>query len=66
MEGGEEAPALGGGAFLANWNGLTVGDHFERIRTNQFPAGSRELDRQTELLKQIKFEASKPAKPDLQ
>lgn len=91
MEGGEEAPALAGGAFLANWNGLSVGDLFERIRTtmpankpgrlgrqenadilahmlsvNQFPVGKKELDRQTELLKQIKFEASKPAKTDAQ
>lgn len=32
-EGGEEAPALAGGAFLANWAGLTAGDLFERIRT---------------------------------
>jgi mono/diheme cytochrome c family protein len=33
MEGGEDSPPLAGGAFLANWNGLTVGDLFERIRT---------------------------------
>jgi hypothetical protein len=33
MEGGEEAPPLAGGAFLSNWNGLTVGDLFERMRT---------------------------------
>jgi S-disulfanyl-L-cysteine oxidoreductase SoxD len=30
---GEEAPALAGGTFLANWGGLTVGDLFERMRT---------------------------------
>jgi hypothetical protein len=27
------APALAGGDFQSNWNGLTVGDLFERIRT---------------------------------
>ena len=32
LTGGEEAPPLAGDAFLANWNGLTVGDLFERIR----------------------------------
>jgi len=32
LSGGEEAPALAGDAFLANWNGLTVGDLFDRIR----------------------------------
>ncbi|HUI55224.1 MAG TPA: cytochrome c [Bryobacteraceae bacterium] len=32
LTGGEEAPALAGDAFLANWNGLTVGDLFDRIR----------------------------------
>ncbi len=32
LEGGESAPALTGDAFFANWNGLTVGDLFERIR----------------------------------
>jgi len=74
-----------GGEFLANWNGLTVGDLFERIRTtmpasrpgsvsreqnsevlafilsaNQFPAGSAELPRQTEALKQIRLESTRP------
>ena len=33
LEGGEEAPALAGGDFISNWNGLTVGDLFDRIRT---------------------------------
>ena len=32
LTGGESAPPLTGGAFLSNWNGLTVGDLFERIR----------------------------------
>lgn len=33
LTGGESAPALTGGEFMANWNMLTVGDLFERIRT---------------------------------
>jgi quinoprotein glucose dehydrogenase len=33
LGGGESAPPLTGGEFSSNWNGLTVGDLFERIRT---------------------------------
>ena len=82
LAGGEEAPALEGGGFVANWNGLTLGDLFERTRTtmpqndpgrltrqqqadvlayvlreNRFPAGKVELEKQTEALKGIRFEA---------
>ena len=32
LNGGESAPPLSGGVFLSNWNGLTVGDLFDRIR----------------------------------
>jgi S-disulfanyl-L-cysteine oxidoreductase SoxD len=32
LAGGESAPPLTGGAFLADWDGLTVGDLFDRIR----------------------------------
>ena len=32
LNGTGEAPALSGGKFLSNWNGLTLGDLFERIR----------------------------------
>jgi mono/diheme cytochrome c family protein len=85
LSGGEEAPPLAGAGFVANWNGLTMGDLFERIRVsmptdapgrltrqqnadilaymlsvNKFPAGKTELDRQSEVLKQIKFEATRP------
>ena len=87
LMGGESAPALAGGEFLSNWNGLTLGDLFERIRTtmpqsrpgslsrekntlilsymlsvSQFPAGKTELPQQTEVLKEIKIDASKPDK----
>ena len=86
LTGGESAPPLTGGPFLANWNGLTMGDLFDRIRktmpqtnpghltrqqdadilafmlsVNKFPAGKTELYRQSEMLKEIRFEAEKPA-----
>jgi S-disulfanyl-L-cysteine oxidoreductase SoxD len=32
LAGGESAPPLTGGGFLANWDGLTVADLFDRIR----------------------------------
>ena len=85
LAGGESSPPLTGGAFLSNWNGLTLGDLFERIRktmpqnapgklnrqqnaevlafvlsANKFPAGKTELSRQTEFLREIRFEAVKP------
>lgn len=84
LAGGESAPPLTGGAFLSNWNGLTLADLFERIRktmpqnapgklsrqqnadilaytlsANKFPPGKTELSRQTEFLKEIRFEAVK-------
>ena len=34
LNGGESAPPLVGGEFTSNWNGLTVGDLFDRIRTS--------------------------------
>ncbi len=32
LTGGEMAPALAGGEFMSGWDGLTIGDLFERIR----------------------------------
>lgn len=86
LTGGESSPPLSGGAFLSNWNGLSVGDLFDRIRktmpqtapgrltkqqnadvlafmlsVNKFPAGKTELYKQSEMLKEIRFEATKPA-----
>jgi S-disulfanyl-L-cysteine oxidoreductase SoxD len=46
LTGGEEAPPLAGGAFLANWNGTTAGDLFERIRTTMPPDAPGRLSRQ--------------------
>jgi mono/diheme cytochrome c family protein len=39
LTGGEMAPALAGGEFLAGWDGLTMGDLFERIRISMPPSG---------------------------
>ena len=46
LGGVDEAPALSGGAFLANWNGLTVGDLFERVRISMPPNKKGALSRQ--------------------
>ena len=32
LEGGDMTPSLSGGGFTSNWNDLTLGDLFERIR----------------------------------
>ena len=34
LTGGESAPPLAGADFFSNWNGLTVGDLFDRIRVS--------------------------------
>ena len=84
LVGGGGAAPLTGGSFLSNWNGLTLGDLYDRIRKtmpqgspgklnkqqdadvlayllsfNKFPAGKAELQKQVELLREIRFEASK-------
>jgi mono/diheme cytochrome c family protein len=89
LEGGESSPPLAGGAFLANWNTLSVGDLFDRTRStmpqnkpgslsreanaeilayllsaNQFPAGKQALPQASEVLKEIRIEAIKPASKD--
>ena len=86
LAGGEMAPGLTGGEFTSNWNDLSLGDLFERIRVSMpqnapgslsrqqdadilsfilskmnMPTGSAELPTQTEMLKEIKFLAAKPA-----
>ena len=85
LQGDGFASPLTGTAFMSSWDGLTVGDLFERARIsmppdkpegvgrdakvdivayilkfNQFPVGKTELERETEKMKQIKFEATKP------
>jgi polar amino acid transport system substrate-binding protein len=44
--GGEEAPALAGAAFMANWAGLTVADLSEKLRTSMPPDNPGKISRQ--------------------
>jgi S-disulfanyl-L-cysteine oxidoreductase SoxD len=37
LNGGETAPPLAGGEFISSWDGLTVGELFDRIRTGMPP-----------------------------
>jgi len=46
LEGGESAPALAGGEFLSGWDGLTVGELLERIRTTMPQSKPRSLSRE--------------------
>src|SRR5262245_20645409 len=46
LTGADEAPALSGPAFLANWDGLTVGDLSERVRVSMPPNKPGRLSRQ--------------------
>jgi mono/diheme cytochrome c family protein len=46
LSGADEVPALSGGAFLSNWDGLTVGDLSERVRISMPPNKQGVLSRQ--------------------
>ena len=46
LNGADEIPALSGPAFLANWDGLTVGDLSERVRRSMPPSKPGQLNRQ--------------------
>jgi len=46
LAGGDVPPPLAGSGFLANWNGLTVGDLFERIRRSMPQDDPGRLSRQ--------------------
>ncbi|HEV3202260.1 MAG TPA: c-type cytochrome [Bryobacteraceae bacterium] len=46
LSGGEEAPPLAGAGFVSNWNGLTMGDLFERIRISMPTDAPGRLTRQ--------------------
>ncbi len=45
LEGDGFSPALGGPAFLGNWNGTTLGDLFERIRISMPPEDPESVSR---------------------
>jgi mono/diheme cytochrome c family protein len=46
LSGADEVPALSGGGFLSNWDGLTVGDLSERVRISMPPNKQGVLSRQ--------------------
>jgi mono/diheme cytochrome c family protein len=46
LSGNDEAAPLTGSAFLANWDGLTVGDLTERVRVSMPPNNLGRLSRQ--------------------
>ena len=46
LGGADEVPALSGGGFLSNWDGLTVGDLSERVRISMPPNKQGRLSRQ--------------------
>ena len=49
LEGADMTPALTGGAFMANWDGLTVGDLFDRLRVSMPADRPGSLSRQEDV-----------------
>jgi quinoprotein glucose dehydrogenase len=60
LTGGEMAPPLAGGEFMAGWDGLTIGDLFERIRISmpQNAPGSLSGEQNADILSFV-FSANK-------
>ena len=65
LTGGELAPPLTGGDFAANWDGLTLGDIFERIRISmpQNNPGALTRAQKSDVLAFILYKGSYPAGP---
>jgi quinoprotein glucose dehydrogenase len=69
LMGGEMSPPLVGGEFLSNWNGLTLGELFERIRTTMPQTNPGKLSREVNaditayILSVNKFPAGKAELP---
>ena len=63
LAGGEMAPGLTGGEFSANWNDLTLGDLFERIRISmpQNAPGSLSRQQNADILSFVLHKANVPA-----
>ena len=63
LNGGEMAPGLVGGEFTANWNDLSIGDLFERMRISmpQNNPGSLSRQQNADVLAYILSKASYPA-----
>jgi mono/diheme cytochrome c family protein len=62
LGGGEMAPGLTGGEFSSNWNDLSLGDLFERIRVSmpQNAPGSLSRQQDVDILAFMLFKASVP------
>jgi mono/diheme cytochrome c family protein len=69
LMGGEMSPPLAGGDFLSNWNGLTLAELFERIRTTMPQNKAGKLPREVNaditayILSVNKFPAGKTEMP---
>lgn len=63
LSGGEMAPGLTGGEFAANWNDLTLGDLFERMRISmpQNAPGSLSRQQNADILSFMLHKAATPA-----
>jgi mono/diheme cytochrome c family protein len=63
MNGGEMAPGLAGGEFTANWNDLSLGDLFERMRISmpQNNPGSLSRQQNADILAAILKKGNYPA-----
>ena len=63
LNGGEMAPGLMGGEFTANWNDLSIGDLFERMRISmpQNNPGSLSRQQNADVLAFMLSRASYPA-----
>lgn len=63
LNGGEMAPGLIGGEFTANWNDLSIGDLFERMRISmpQNNPGSLSRQQNADVLAYLLSKANYPA-----
>lgn len=62
LSGGEMAPGLTGGEFSSNWNDLSLGELFERIRISmpQNSPGSLSRQQNADILAYVLFKAAVP------
>ena len=63
LAGGEMAPGLTGGEFSSNWNDLSLGELFERIRISmpQNSPGSLSRQQDADVLAYVLFKSNFPA-----
>jgi mono/diheme cytochrome c family protein len=63
LAGGEMAPGLTGGEFSSNWNDLSLGELFDRIRISmpQNAPGSLSRQQNADILAYMLFKAAVPA-----